>query len=157
MLSWLFQFLYGDFYFNFNLTELEKYNAKKAHEEMVIKSGGGINNLYQIIDDFSYELELKEQKIARLLQEISYLENKLIELATSYKFVNNFVIIEIILFSHLLITTQYNFFFLFFVFFFSFFFFFLSLSSFSFFFFFIITTTLLTSHHCYYTTDYYYH
>ena len=74
---------------------LDNFNAIKAHEEMVIKSGGGINNLLQILDDYSYGFELQEQKIARLLQEIANLENKLLELVTSYKFKNRFIIIEI--------------------------------------------------------------
>lgn len=77
------------------LKNLEYFNALKAHQEMVIKSEGGINYLFQIIDGYNYDFELQEQKIARLLQEIANLENKLLELVTSYKFKNRFIIIEI--------------------------------------------------------------
>ena len=67
----------------------------KNHQEMVEKSGGGINYLFQIIDNNNFNFELQEQKIARLLQEIANLENKLLELVTTYKFKNRFIIIEI--------------------------------------------------------------
>ena len=77
------------------LKNLEYFNALKAHQEMVIKSEGGINYLFQIIDNNNFNFELQEQKIARLLQEIVNLENKLLELVTSYKFKNKFIIIEI--------------------------------------------------------------
>ena len=78
-----------------SLKNLEYFNALKAHQEMVEKSGGGINYLFQIIDNNNFNFELQEQKIARLLQEIANLENKLLELVTSYKFKNRFIIIEI--------------------------------------------------------------
>lgn len=75
--------------------ELEKFNANNAHKEMVIKSGGGINNLLQNLEDKYYIIELNNQKIARLNREINNLESRLIELSITYKFKNSFFFIEI--------------------------------------------------------------
>lgn len=75
--------------------DLENYNANNAHKEMVIKSGGGINNLLQKLEDANYIIELYNQKIARLNLEINNLESKLIELTITYKFKNRFFVIEV--------------------------------------------------------------
>ena len=66
-----------------------------AHEEMVVKSGGGINNLLENLDYSTYLLELSNQKICRLNKEINDLELKLVEMAVTYKFKNCFFVLEI--------------------------------------------------------------
>jgi len=73
----------------------EKYNAAKAHEEMVIKSGGGINNLLDELEYKNYQIEVLTQNIARLNYEINNMEKKIIQLGICYKFQNSFIIIEI--------------------------------------------------------------
>lgn len=69
--------------------QLERHNAIKAHEEMVLKSGGGINFLFQVIENNNYNEEMFKQKIIRLNREITNLENELNELTEIYKFKNN--------------------------------------------------------------------
>ena len=75
--------------------ELQILNATNAHKEMVIKSGGGINNLFQNLEDAFYIIELNNQKIARLHSEINNLESRLIELSVNYKLKNRFFILEV--------------------------------------------------------------
>jgi hypothetical protein len=75
--------------------ELQILNANNAHKEMVIKSGGGINNLFQNLQDAFYIIELNNQKIARLNYEINNLESRLVELSVNYKFKNRFFILEV--------------------------------------------------------------
>ncbi len=75
--------------------DLEKYNAAKAHEEMVDKSGGGLNNILQLLDTKNSKIEILTQHIARLNIEINNMENQIIEMAVIYKFKNSFIAIEI--------------------------------------------------------------
>lgn len=74
---------------------MEQYNANKAHKEMVNKSGGGLNNILQLLDIKNYKIEVLEQNIARLNIEINDLEKQIIELGICYKFNNSFMNIEI--------------------------------------------------------------
>ena len=78
-----------------NKNILEIYNANNAHKEMVIKSGGGINNLFQNLEDANYNIELLKQNIVRLYNENYNMEQKIIELGICYKFKNSFIVIEI--------------------------------------------------------------
>ena len=73
----------------------ENYNATRAHEEMVIKSGGGLNNLLESLDNKNYEIEILIQHVARLNKEICDMEKQLINLGICYKFKNSFIFIEI--------------------------------------------------------------
>ena len=65
--------------------DFEKYSAAKAHQEMVNKSGGGINNLLELLEDKNCNIELLEQNIARLTNEIYYMEKQIIELGICYE------------------------------------------------------------------------
>ena len=78
-----------------NKNDLEKYNANKAHEEMVNKSGGGLNNILQLLDTKNSQIEVLQQNIARLNIEITNLEKQIIQLGICYKFNNSFINIEI--------------------------------------------------------------
>ena len=75
--------------------DFEKYNAAKAHQEMVNKSGGGLNNLLELLDTKNYNIELLTQHIARLNIEICNMEKQFTELSICYKFKNSFIHIEI--------------------------------------------------------------
>ncbi len=75
--------------------DFEKYNAAKAHQEMVNKSGGGLNNLLELLDTKKYNIELLTQHIARLNIEICNMEKQIIQLGVCYKFKNSFIHIEI--------------------------------------------------------------
>lgn len=81
---------------------LEIYNAEKAHQEMVIKSGGGFSGLIDLLDtkdDIIIQMEdhiIKlDQTILYLNREISNLEKNMINLVTSYRFLNGPIIFEI--------------------------------------------------------------
>ena len=76
-------------------SDFQKYNAIKAHEEMVIKSGGGISNLLELIESKNCNIELLEQNIARLNGEINNMEKKFLQISVCYKFKNSFIAIEI--------------------------------------------------------------
>ena len=78
-----------------NKNDFEKYNAIKAHEEMVNKSGGGLNNLLQLLDTKNSNIEILQQHIARLNNEVYKMEKQIIELGICYKFKNSFISIEI--------------------------------------------------------------
>ena len=75
--------------------DFEIFNAKRAHEEMVIKSGGGLNNLLESLDNKNYQIEILIQHVARLNKEICDMEKQLINLGICYKFKNSFIFIEI--------------------------------------------------------------
>lgn len=65
---------------------LRLYQSELAHQEMVIKAGGGLENLIDTIDVQNGDIELMKQKIVSLMRENVLIEKKLIELAITYKF-----------------------------------------------------------------------
>lgn len=75
--------------------DFEKYCATKAHEEMVNKSGGGINNLLELLEIKNCNIELLEQNIARLSNEIYNMEKQITQLGICYEFKNSFIAIKI--------------------------------------------------------------
>jgi hypothetical protein len=78
-----------------NKNNFEKYNAAKAHQEMVCKSGSGFNKLLEEIENKNYNIELLNQKIARLNNEIFDMEKQIVKLSICYKFKTSFLYIEI--------------------------------------------------------------
>tara|TARA_B100000424_G_scaffold207218_1_gene164477 strand:+ start:2055 stop:2465 length:411 start_codon:yes stop_codon:yes gene_type:complete len=78
-----------------NKINIEKYNSLKAHEEMVIKSRGGLYHLFEELENKDSIIETLIQQIARLNIEIYNLENKITQLGISYKFQNCFIHFEI--------------------------------------------------------------
>lgn len=75
--------------------DIEKYNANKAHQEMVDKAGGGLNNLLELLDTKNYNIEILEQHIARLTNEIYNMEKQILNLGICYEFRNSFITIKI--------------------------------------------------------------
>lgn len=65
---------------------LRLYQSDLAHQEMVIKAGGGVENLIDTIDIQNEDIELMKIKILSLMKENILIEKKLIKLATTYKF-----------------------------------------------------------------------
>lgn len=81
--------------FNQTKNDLEKYNANKAHQEMVDKSGGGLYNILQLLDTKNCNIETLEQHIARLNIEISNMEKQITQLGICYEFRNSFIAVKI--------------------------------------------------------------
>lgn len=74
---------------------LRLYQSELAHQEMVFKAGGGVQKLIDIIDIQNEDIKLMKIKIFSLMRENILMENKLLELVTTYKFKNRFITIEI--------------------------------------------------------------
>jgi len=75
--------------------DFEKYNANKAHQEMVDKSGGGLNNMLQLLDIKNYNIEILTQHVARLNSEIFNMEKQITQLGICYEFKNSFIAVKI--------------------------------------------------------------
>jgi len=75
--------------------DFEKYNASRAHEEMVYKSGGGLYNLLELLENKNYNIEILQQHIARLNSEIFNMEKQIIQLGVCYEFRNSFIAVKI--------------------------------------------------------------
>lgn len=78
---------------------LETYNTKRAHEEMIWKSGGGLwNTLHCAIDDLDEYVDLVEELkiiIDNKNKEIFFMEKKIIELSTNYEYKDEAIHIKI--------------------------------------------------------------
>ena len=81
------------------LTEHEKliqlYQSDMAHQEMVLKAGGGIENMIEVLDNQNTDIELMKQKIFRLMRENILMEQKIVNLVTTYKFKHCGILLEI--------------------------------------------------------------
>tara|TARA_Y100000389_G_scaffold106859_1_gene103825 strand:+ start:18484 stop:18879 length:396 start_codon:yes stop_codon:yes gene_type:complete len=78
---------------------LETYNTKRAHEEMIWKSGGGLwNTLQHAIDDvYKYDdiIENLKLTIDNKNKEIFFMEKKIVELSTNYEYKDEAIYIKI--------------------------------------------------------------
>lgn len=78
---------------------LETYNTKRAHEEMIWKSGGGLwNTLQCAINDLDEYVDLVEELkiiIDNKNKEIFFMEKKIIELSTNYEYKDEAIHIKI--------------------------------------------------------------
>lgn len=80
---------------------IEFFNSKLAHQEMIEKSGSGIHKLINTINEYNniiekknIELELAYYRIINQNREINDLEKRLVTIATTYKFKKYGIIIE---------------------------------------------------------------
>lgn len=80
---------------------IEFFNSKLAHQEMIEKSGSGIHKLINTINEYNdtiekknIELELASYRIINQNREINDLEKRLVTIATTYKFKKYGIIIE---------------------------------------------------------------
>jgi len=78
---------------------LETYNTKRAHEEMIWKSGGGLwNTLRCAIDDLDEYVDVIEELkiiIDNKNKEIFFMEKKIVELSTNYEYKDEAIHIKI--------------------------------------------------------------
>lgn len=78
---------------------LETYNTKRAHEEMIWKSGGGLwNTLQNAIDDvYKYDdiIENLKLTIDNKNKELFFMEKKIVELSTNYEYKGEAIHIKI--------------------------------------------------------------
>ena len=78
---------------------LETYNTKRAHAEMIWKSGGGLwNTLQSVIDDLDkYVVIVEELKIIidNKKKEIFFMEKKIVELSANYEYKDEAIHIKI--------------------------------------------------------------
>ena len=78
---------------------LETYNTKRAHEEMIWKSRGGLwNTLQNAIDDvYKYDdiIENLKLTIDNKNKEIFFMEKKIVELSTNYEYRDEAIHIKI--------------------------------------------------------------
>ena len=78
---------------------LETYNTKRAHEEMIWKSGGGLwNTLQCAIDDLDQYVDVVEELkiiIDNKNKEIFFMEKKIVELSTNYEYKDEAIHIKI--------------------------------------------------------------
>jgi hypothetical protein len=78
---------------------LETYNTKKAHEEMIWKSGGGLwNTLQSAINDLDEYIDIVEElkiTIDNKNKEIFFMEKKIVELSTNYEYKDEAIHIKI--------------------------------------------------------------
>ena len=78
---------------------LEIYNTKRAHEEMIWKSGGGLwNTLQNAIDDvYKYDdiIENLKLTIDNKNKELFFMEKKIVELSTNYEYKDEAIHIKI--------------------------------------------------------------
>ena len=78
---------------------LETYNTKRAHEEMIWKSGGGLwNTLQNAIDDvYKYDdiIENLKLTIDNKNKELFFMEKKIVELSTNYEYKDEAIHIKI--------------------------------------------------------------
>ncbi len=78
---------------------LETYNTKRAHEEMIWKSGGGLwNTLQSAINDLDEYIDIVEElkiTIDNKNKEIFFMEKKIVELSTNYEYKDEAIHIKI--------------------------------------------------------------
>lgn len=78
---------------------LETYNTKRAHEEMIWKSGGGLwNTLQSAINDLHEYIDIVEElkiTIDNKNKEIFFMEKKIVELSTNYEYKDEAIHIKI--------------------------------------------------------------
>lgn len=78
---------------------LETYNTKRAHDEMIWKSGGGLwNTLRYAIDDLDEYIDVIEELkiiIDNKNKEIFFMEKKIVELSTNYEYKDEAIHIKI--------------------------------------------------------------
>jgi len=78
---------------------LETYNTKRAHDEMIWKSGGGLwNTLHNAINDLDEHIEIVEElkiTIDNKNKEIFFMEKKIVELSTNYEYKDEAIHIKI--------------------------------------------------------------
>lgn len=78
---------------------LETYNTKRAHEEMIWKSGGGLwNTLQCAIDDLDEYVDIIEELkiiIDNKNKEIFFMEKKIVELSANYEYKDEAIHIKI--------------------------------------------------------------
>ena len=78
---------------------LETYNTKRAHEEMIWKSGGGIwDSLQHAIDDlYKYHdiIENLKLTINNKNKEIFFMEKRIVELSTNYEYKDEAIHIKV--------------------------------------------------------------
>jgi hypothetical protein len=78
---------------------LETYNTKRAHEEMIWKSGGGLwNTLQCAIDDLDKYVDVVEELkiiLDNKEKEIFFMEKKIVELSTNYEYKDEAIHIKI--------------------------------------------------------------
>lgn len=78
---------------------LETYNTKRAHDEMIWKSGGGLwNTLHNAINDLDKHIEIVEElkiTIDNKNKEIFFMEKKIVELSTNYEYKDEAIHIKI--------------------------------------------------------------
>ena len=78
---------------------LETYNTKRAHDEMIWKSGGGLwNTLRCAIDDLDEYIDVIEELkiiIDNKNKEIFFMEKKIVELSTNYEYKDEAIHIKI--------------------------------------------------------------
>ena len=78
---------------------LETYNTKRAHEEMIWKSGGGLwNTLQYVIDDLDKYVDIVEELkiiIDNKEKEIFFMEKKIVELSANHEYKDEAIHIKI--------------------------------------------------------------
>jgi hypothetical protein len=78
---------------------LETYNTKRAHDEMIWKSGGGLwNTLQSAINDLDEYIDIVEElkiTIDNKNKEIFFMEKKIVELSTNYEYKDEAIHIKI--------------------------------------------------------------
>jgi len=78
---------------------LETYNTKRAHEEMIRRSGGGLwNTLQCAIDDLDEYVDVVEELkiiIDNKEKEIFFMEKKIVELSANYEYKDEAIHIKI--------------------------------------------------------------
>lgn len=78
---------------------LETYNTKKAHDEMIWKSGGGLwNTLQRAIYDLDEYVNIVEELkiiIDNKNKENFFMERKIVELSTKYEYKDEAIYIKI--------------------------------------------------------------
>ena len=78
---------------------LETYNTKRAHDEMIWKSGGGLwNTLQSAINDLHEYIDIVEElkiTIDNKNKEIFFMEKKIVELSTNYEYKDEAIHIKI--------------------------------------------------------------
>lgn len=74
---------------------IQLYQSDLAHKEMVLKAGGGIENIIDVLDFQKYEIDEMKNKYFELMRENILMEQKMVILVTTYKFKHYGIIVEI--------------------------------------------------------------
>ena len=78
---------------------IETYNTKRAHDEMIWKSGGGLwNTLHNAKNDLDEHIEIVEElkiTIDNKNKEIFFMEKKIVELSANYEYKDEAIHIKI--------------------------------------------------------------